>query len=204
MLKVVLTPELLLHAYCQGLFPMADPDEANALYWYEPNPRAIIPLESFHVPKRLRRTLRQEAFEIRFNSNFNAVILGCAQATTGRQETWLSPELISLYAKLHKLGFAHSCESYLAGELVGGVYGVAIGGFFAGESMFARTTDASKVALVSLLQHLKQQGFRLFDTQFITPHLKQFGAYCISRAEYRRKLASALSLKTNFIPDEKK
>lgn len=203
MLSVVLTPDLLLQAYCQGIFPMADPDKTNALYWYDPDPRAIIPLESFHIPKRLRRTLRQNGFEIGYNSNFNSVILACAEPAPGRQETWLSPELIQLYSKLNQLGYAYSCESYREGELVGGVYGVAIGGFFAGESMFSRVTDASKVALVCLLQHLRQQGFSLFDTQFITPHLRQFGATCVSRTEYRRRLASALSLKVNFIPDEK-
>lgn len=181
----------LLYAYSRGYFPMADPDDGQ-LYWYDPDPRAIIPLESAHVPRRLARTIRQGVFEIRYDSSFEAVLHGCAASAPGRETTWLSEELERLYAELHHLGFAHSAEAYREGELVGGVYGVCLGGFFAGESMFSRSRDASKVALVSLLARLRERGYALFDVQFMNPHLRQFGAREIPRQAYKQRLAAAL------------
>ena len=154
-----LTPAILLNAYSQGIFPMADED--GTIYWYDPDPRAILPLEAFHLPRSLARTIRRGVFEIRFDTAFHAVMTACAQPAPGRDRTWISPEFIEVYAELHELGFAHSVESWQAGELVGGLYGVTLGGLFAGESMFSRTTDASKVALAYLVDHLRHQGFLL-------------------------------------------
>lgn len=193
-----ISPQVLLNAYCQGFFPMAHPEEGNAIYWYDPDPRTIIPLDTYHVPKRLSRTLKQKTFELRYNSNFAAVIRACAEVAPGRSSTWISDAIIELYTELYQLGYAYSVESYREGKLVGGVYGVSIGGFFAGESMFSRVTDASKVALVTLLQHLHKQGFSLFDVQFSNPHLLQFGAKELSRREYKYKLSKALTQKLCF------
>lgn len=188
---VSLDAPTLLYAYSQGYFPMADPDDGQ-LYWYDPDPRAVIPLESAHVPRRLARTIRQGVYQVRYDSSFEAVLWGCAASAPGRKTTWLSEELQRLYAELHRLGFAHSAEAYRGGELVGGVYGVRLGGLFAGESMFSRSRDASKVALVSLLARLRERGFALFDVQFMNPHLRQFGAREVSRRTYQRCLAAAL------------
>ncbi len=183
----------LLYAYSQGYFPMADPEDGQ-VYWYDPDPRAVIPLESFHVSRRLERTLRQGVFDVRFDSSFQRVMERCAESQPGREETWISDELIAAYTQLHRLGHAHSAETYWAGELVGGVYGVSLGGFFAGESMFSLRRDASKVALVVLLGRLRERGFTLFDVQFLTPHLRQFGAAEIPRRAYKRCLSQALSV----------
>jgi len=191
-----LTPAILLNAYSQGIFPMADED--GTIYWYDPDPRAILPLEAFHLPRSLARTIRRGVFEIRFDTAFHAVMTACAQPAPGRDRTWISPEFIEVYAELHELGFAHSVESWQAGELVGGLYGVTLGGLFAGESMFSRTTDASKVALAYLVDHLRHQGFLLLDTQFMTDHLRRFGAIEISRREYHARLVKALAVWTRF------
>lgn len=191
MMETKITPQILLDAYCQGLFPMHDPTD-NDIFWYDPDPRTIIPLESFHTPKRLERTIRQGKFEIRLNNAFREVMEKCAEPTPKRQETWINQELISLYSVLHKQGFAHSLEIYLKNKLVGGIYGVSIGGLFAGESMFSQVRDSSKVALVTLLKLLRTKGFMLFDVQFMNPHLKQFGAVEIARARYQKYLAAAL------------
>ena len=191
---MTLTPQILLDAYCQGLFPMADPDEGGALYWYDPDPRTVIPLDAFHVPRRLARTMRQGKLEVRVDSAFRRVMELCAEPREADAKTWISSELIDLYTELHKAGFAHSVETYLDGELVGGVYGVSVRGLFAGESMFSRVTDASKVALVHLLELLKESGYTLFDVQFTTAHLQRFGAVEISRAEYKKRLARALTV----------
>ncbi|MGH2541727.1 MAG: leucyl/phenylalanyl-tRNA--protein transferase [Ardenticatenaceae bacterium] len=185
-------PQLLIPAYIQGLFPMAEED--GTIYWYDPDPRAIIPLDAFHVPRRLARTLRQAPFEIRVDHAFHAVIEGCAD----REATWLSAELIDAYCALHRLGLAHSVETWRAGQLVGGIYGVAIRGLFAGESMFNRERDASKVALVHLMRLLRVGGYQLFDVQFASPHLEQFGVIEIPQAEYRRRLARALQVDAIF------
>ncbi len=183
---------MLLNAYCQGIFPMHH-SEDDAIYWYDPDPRAIIPLEHFHVPKRLRRTIKQGKFEIRLDTAFTQVMEKCAEPTDKRKGTWINEELIELYTTLHTKGFAHSLETYLEGKLVGGIYGISVGGFFAGESMFSHICDSSKVALVTLLRLLKECGFVLFDVQFITPHLKQFGAIEVPRDVYQQHLADALN-----------
>jgi leucyl/phenylalanyl-tRNA---protein transferase len=186
-----LTPQMLLNAYCQGYFPMADPDDGN-IYWYDPDPRTIIPLESFHVSRRLQRTIRQGKFEIRIDTQFQRVMELCAEPRKSQDKTWINPELIHLYTVLHYYGHAHSVETWQDERLVGGVYGVNVGGLFAGESMFSRVRDASKVALVALVDILKMKGFELFDVQFTTQHLKTFGAQEISKENYKALLEQAL------------
>lgn len=193
---VRLTPALLVSAYCQGIFPMAD--RFGRIHWYDPDPRAIIPLETFHIPRRLGRVVRSGRFEIRYDTSFRTVMEACAVAAPGREETWISPELTDAYVQLHELGLAHSVEAWRAGQLVGGLYGVTVRGLFAGESMFSHATDASKVALVHLIERLRVGGFVLLDTQFLTEHLTQFGAYTISRREYRRRLEAALSVEARW------
>ncbi|HEU5016138.1 MAG TPA: leucyl/phenylalanyl-tRNA--protein transferase [Roseiflexaceae bacterium] len=191
-----LTPELLLSAYCQGVFPMAHDD---GMYWYDPDPRAIIPLdERFHVPRRLSRTVRSGRFDMRVDTAFRAVMEGCAAPRADHEGTWISPEFVDAYTKLHRLGFAHSVEAWRGGQLVGGLYGVAVRGLFAGESMFSREADASKVALVHLVERLRHGGFVLLDTQFTTEHLQQFGTYEISRRQYKALLAHALTVEATF------
>jgi leucyl/phenylalanyl-tRNA--protein transferase len=196
----MLSPALdaLLRAYAQGVFPMAGDD--GRLRWYDPDPRAIIPLDAgFHVPRRLARKKRAGAYELGLNRDFPAVIKACAAPAPGRPRTWLSPALIALYTDLHRAGYAHSVEIWQDGVLVGGLYGVALGGLFAGESMFSRVSDASKLALVHLVERLRARGFVLLDTQFLTPHLAAFGAREIPRAEYKRRLRHALSLPVKFV-----
>lgn len=190
-----LTPALVLQAYRIGYFPMADPG-TGLVSWYSPDPRAIIPLETFTVSRSLRRTVRKELFQTTINAAFELVIKGCAD----REETWISGEIASVYCELHRMGYAHSVESWREGELVGGLYGVAIGGAFFGESMFSTTTDASKVAMVRLVERLRLRNFRLLDTQFVNEHLKQFGVTEIPRSEYLRLLTDAVSLPSSFVP----
>ena len=189
---------MLLGAYCQGWFPMADED--GTLGWYDPDPRTIIPLDRFHISRSLARCLRRGRFAVRYDTAFRQVMLGCAEPAPGREETWISAELIEIYCRLHELGFAHSVETWLDDELVGGVYGVSIAGLFAGESMFSRRTDASKVALARLVERLNERGYRVFDVQFTTAHLKRFGAVEIPRTEYQRRLADALTCDVTFSP----
>jgi leucyl/phenylalanyl-tRNA---protein transferase len=178
-----LTPELLLQAYAVGIFPMAESAEDDEVFWVDPDPRGVLPLEQFHVPKRLRRTVRQEVFEIRCDSAFEAVLRACAEPAGDRPSTWINPEILRLYSGLHRIGAAHSVEAWMGRELVGGLYGVSLAGAFFGESMFSRVTDASKVALVHLVARLRAGGYRLLDTQFVTQHLQQFGAVEISTAD---------------------
>lgn len=185
-----LTPQLLLAAYCQGVFPMSH--DNGEIRWYDPDPRAIIPLDAFHTPRRLARTVRNGPFEIRADYAFQAVMEACAHPAPGRESTWISPEFVAAYTELHAHGFAHSVEAWREGRLVGGLYGVAVRGLFAGESMFSHETDASKVALVHLVERLRRGGFVLLDTQFMTDHLARFGTQLISRAEYQSRLALAL------------
>lgn len=192
----LLTPDLLLSAYAQGFFPMAEED--GSLRWYNPHPRAILPLDAFHCPRRLARLVQQAVFEVRLDTAFTAVMEACAAPAADRPTTWISPEMIAAYTTLHRLGFAHSVESWQAGRLVGGLYGVAIGGFFAGESMFSHCANASKVALVHLMRHLQQRGFTLLDVQFETPHLKRFGTVTLPRSRYLRQLQAALALPVHF------
>ncbi len=193
-----LTPEILLQAYAVGLFPMAEARDDPTLYWIDPEVRGIIPLESFHVPRSLRRTLRRGRFAVRADTAFEAVMRGCAEARPGRSETWINDEILALYTTLHAMGRAHSVEAWQGGELAGGLYGVALGGAFFGESMFTRVTDASKVALAHLVAILRAGGFTLLDTQFLTGHLARFGATEISRETYRARLAKALSVQAAF------
>jgi leucyl/phenylalanyl-tRNA--protein transferase len=189
-----LSPEQLLYAYSRGIFPMADED--GTILWFDPDPRAILPLNRFHVPRRLGRTVRQGHFDIRFDTAFASVMRACAAPAPERASTWISEDFIETYTLLHQWGYAHSVEAWQEGDLVGGLYGIAINSFFAGESMFSTETDASKVALVHLVRHLRQQGFSLLDVQFLTAHLAQFGAVEIPRRVYRIRLREAL-LKPN-------
>lgn len=191
-----LTPRLLLSAYAQGVFPMAEDD--GQIYWYQPDPRAILPLSSFHVPRRLQRTVQQGVYQVYMNTAFEAVMRFCAAPAPERKKSWINEEIIAAYTRLHQLGFAHSVESWSNGRLVGGLYGVALGGFFAGESMFSRERDASKVALVHLVGHLRARGFLLLDVQFMTDHLQRFGAVAIPDALYQQYLAQALPVQTHF------
>jgi leucyl/phenylalanyl-tRNA--protein transferase len=191
-----LSPQLLLTAYCQGVFPMADED--GEILWYDPDPRAILPLDGFHMPRSLQRKVRKGGYEIRLNHSFPAVIRACAQPDVGRETTWISNEIIEVYIELHHLGYAHSVETWIEGECVGGLYGVAINGFFAGESMFSQKRDTSKLALVYLVEHLQHQNFLLLDIQFLTEHLRRFGAVEISREAYRQQLAKAIMLPVSF------
>ncbi|MGB0387759.1 MAG: leucyl/phenylalanyl-tRNA--protein transferase [Ardenticatenaceae bacterium] len=187
------TPQQLMSGYIQGIFPMANDD--GAIYWYDPDPRTILPLDNrFHIPRRLARTVRQGKFEIRIDYDFRLVMEYCAE----REKTWISPELIDLYTTLHRSGFAHSVETWRNGQLVGGLYGVAINGLFAGESMFSLERDASKVALVHLVSRLRRRSYLLLDVQFSTAHLSRFGALSIPRAEYHARLARALMRRTWF------
>ena len=192
-----LTPTLLLIAYSQGIFPMAN--RAGGIDWFDPDPRAILPLDdSFHVSRSLARTLRRNPFEIRADTAFRQVMLACAQPAPGRENTWIGGEFIEVYLQLNRVGLAHSVEAWLDGKLVGGLYGVSLGGLFAGESMFSRVKDASKVALVYLTDRLRAGGFALHDVQMLTPHLQRFGAILIPREEYKARLAEALRVKATF------
>lgn len=192
-----LTPDMLIAGYCQGLFPMAGED--GQIEWYDVKLRAIIPLDAFHVSKRLARRVRNGGFEIRVDTCFRTVMRACAAPRPGHDGTWISEAMVDAYTALHDLGFAHSVEAWAGGELVGGLYGVALRGLFAGESMFSRTSDASKVALVYLVERLRCGGFTLLDSQYIVgDHMRQFGAIEISRAEYQRRLAHALMVEATF------
>ena len=191
----VLEPELLLAAYRRGIFPMAVSQRGD-IGWFSPNPRGIIPLdERFHVPHGTSRALKQEKFAITFDQDFAAVMRECS---IRREGTWISELIIESYCELHRLGYAHSVEARIENRLVGGLYGVHIGGAFFGESMFHRTPNASKVALVKLVERLRERGFTLLDTQWVTPHLATFGAHPISKREYLQRLEQALKLDCQF------
>ncbi len=192
------TPELLLRAYSVGLFPMAECRDDPMLFWVDPKLRGVLPLDRFHLPRRLRRTLRQRRFRLSCDVAFRQVIEACAETAPGRPNTWINDEILDLYSELHARGDAHSVECWLDGELVGGLYGVVLGGAFFGESMFTRVRDASKVALVHLVARLRAGGLVLLDTQFNTPHLERFGAIEVPRERYRERLAEALALDTQF------
>ncbi len=194
----VLTPQILLGAYASGIFPMAESRHDPDLYWIDPDVRGVIPLNEFHIPKRLRRTLRNGPYEVRADTDFVGVIRGCAEHTRARPDTWINAEIEGLYNALFDMGFAHSVETWQDGELVGGLYGVALGGAFFGESMFARARDASKVALVHLAARLCNSGYTLLDAQFLTPHLRQFGAIEIERPDYKERLATAIKIPAVF------
>jgi leucyl/phenylalanyl-tRNA---protein transferase len=195
---IEITPEVLLKAYACGIFPMAESAEDPALYWIEPERRGVIPLDGFHVPARLARTVRTDRYTVVCNRAFDAVLDGCADPAPGRQRTWINARIRNLYRRLHHLGHCHSVEAYDGDTLVGGLYGVSLGGAFFGESMFHRSRDASKVALVHLVARLKASGYRLLDTQFVTDHLKTFGATAVSRRQYHKLLEAALVLHADF------
>lgn len=193
--SVCLDPQTLLGAYAQGAFPMADRDQV--VRWYSADPRGVLPLEAFHVPQTLRALVRQNRFEIRINFDFRTVMRCCM---TGRSEgSWINPQLIDAYVRLHELGFAHSVEAWRDGELAGGLYGVSLGGAFFGESMFYRRRDASKVALVHLVQRLRQRGYELLDAQASTSHLRNFGCVEIPAGVYLRWLQRAIQKPCVFV-----
>lgn len=192
-MSVRLTPDILLRAYAAGVFPMSEGADDPGLFWVDPEMRGIMPLDAFHVPRRLQRTVRQELFEIRSDTAFEAVIDACAAPRMGSDDTWINGRIRSLYRSLFAAGHVHTIEAWLAGELVGGLYGVALGRAFFGESMFHRVTDASKTALVHLVARLIAGGYMLLDTQFQTAHLTQFGTVEIPRTDYRAMLSLALS-----------
>ena len=193
-----LTPEMLLRAYRAGIFPMAETADDPELFWVDPERRGVLPLDGFHVPRRLRRIVRQDRFEVRVDSDFAATLKACAEATEKRPNTWINGEIVRLYTALHARDAAHSVECWQDGALVGGLYGVSIGSAFFGESMFSRVADASKVALVHLVALMRSSGYRLLDLQFVTEHLAQFGAIEVPRAYYRRLLAQALGYRCVF------
>ncbi len=197
-LEFEITPQVILKAYALGIFPMAESAHDPTLYWIEPEVRGVLPLDGIVVPKRLARTIRQQKFEVRVDSDFDGVIEGCAAPRAGRRTTWINSKIRELYGELFKQGYCHTVETWLDGRLVGGLYGVHIGGAFFGESMFSTETDASKVALIYLAARLIYGNFSLLDTQFVTEHLKQFGAVEVRRAEFQKLLNDALQFCSGF------
>lgn len=196
-----LKPELLLQAYAVGVFPMAETRDESRLFFVDPDHRGILPLDDFHIPRRLARTLRQGKFTIRYNHDFASVLQLCAEAAPDRPNTWINLEIERLYNVLHERGQCHSVECWQEGKLVGGLYGVALGGAFFGESMFSRARDASKIALCHLVARLRAGGFVLLDTQFITDHLAQFGTIEVARPVYKQQLQAAISTAATFFPE---
>ena len=195
-----ITPSILLKAYACGIFPMAEKADDPGIFWIDPTERGILPLDGFHLPRSLRKTIRRAPFDIRVDTAFAAVVDGCAEAAPGRMETWINGQIRSLTLALAQEGFAHSVEAWDGDELVGGLYGVSLGGAFFGESMFSRRTDASKVALAYLWERLCRGGYQLLDTQFLTGHLERFGAIEIERDTYQALLAEAITLDATFYP----
>jgi leucyl/phenylalanyl-tRNA--protein transferase len=195
-----ITPDVLLKAYACGIFPMADSADDPDIYWVEPALRGVLPLDAFHIPKRLRRTVRSDRFTVRIDTDFDGVIEGCARSAPGRRSTWINGEIHRLFSELFELGHVHTVESWRDGRLVGGLYGLHLGAAFFGESMFSLETDASKVALVHLVGRLRRGGFRLLDTQFVTEHLTRFGVVEIPRSEYHVLLEDALRVYAEFKP----
>lgn len=191
--RVEITPEILLKAYAAGIFPMAEDADDPTLYWVEPRARGVLPLDGFRVSRRLARTVRSDAFEVRSDTDFDGVIAGCAAPRRESERTWINGRIRELYGALFDCGHAHTVEVYAGGRLVGGLYGVSLGAAFFGESMFHEVRDASKVALVHLMARLRATGYHLADTQFVTDHLAQFGAEELPRHVYKRRLAEALS-----------
>lgn len=195
-----ITPEILLRAYACGVFPMAEAANDPTIHWVDPERRGVILPGRFHIPRSLAKTVRRGTFEMRIDTAFARVLDLCAEPAPGRRDTWINEPIRRLYLQLYRMGFAHSVESWKDGELVGGLYGVSLGGAFFGESMFSRETDASKVALVHLWDRLMAGGYRLLDTQFLTGHLSRFGAIEIDRAEYHRLLEDALDVSASLTP----
>jgi len=195
---IEITPQVLLKAYSCGIFPMAESADDPALYWIEPQHRGILPLDGVHVPRRLARTIRSGVYDVRINSDFDGTIDGCAGSRPGRRSTWINERIRQLYRALFDQGYCHTVETWEGGKLVGGLYGVALGSAFFGESMFSTARDASKVALVYLAARLLHGGFTLLDTQFVTDHLRQFGTVEVDRDEFHRLLEPALERSANF------
>jgi len=195
-----LTPNLLLQAYARGLFPMAESNDNPELFWVDPDVRGVIPLTGFHLPRRLRRTVRQDRYRVTINRAFDQVIRACAETDfkRGRFDSWINAEVVRAYSEMHRLGFAHSVECWQDDQLAGGLYGLALRGAFFGESMFSRATDASKVALVHLVARLRESGFLLLDSQFVNDHLKQFGVLSVPRDDFQPMLAEALAADGDF------
>jgi leucyl/phenylalanyl-tRNA--protein transferase len=196
--NVEITPQVLLKAYACGIFPMAESADDSTLYWIEPELRGVLPLDGVHMPKRLARTIRQQTFEVRVDTDFEGVIDGCAGSRPGRRSTWINRQIRTLYGELFRMGRCHTVETWREGRLAGGLYGVNVGGAFFGESMFSYETDASKVALMYLVARLRHGGFTLLDTQFVTDHLKRFGAIEISRRRFHELLSGALRRQADF------
>jgi leucyl/phenylalanyl-tRNA--protein transferase len=195
-----ITPEMLLRAYACGIFPMAESAEDVTLHWVEPQRRGIIPLEGFHISRRLARTVRSDRFDIRVDHDFDAVIDACASPAEGREKTWINGRIRSLFRRLFEMGHCHTVEAWRDGALAGGLYGLRLGRAFFGESMFHRERDASKVALVNLVARLRAGGFQLLDTQFLTGHLESFGAVEVSRKAYAGLLSAAVGQPATFPP----
>jgi leucyl/phenylalanyl-tRNA--protein transferase len=193
-----LDPETLLKAYAYGIFPMAQDRHDTTLYWMDPDPRGILPLDAVHIPKRLARTIRSDLYQVRVDTAFTKVMEACAAPTPERRSTWINDRIIGLYTELFELGHAHSVETWEGDSLIGGLYGVAVGAAFFGESMFSRKRDASKVALIHLVGRLVAGGYQLLDTQYTTNHLTQFGVVEIPRKEYRRMLRRSVTAKADF------
>ena len=191
--RQTIDPDLLLRAYALGWFPMGT-GRRGRIEWFSPDPRGVIPIDTFHAPSRLARVVRQSRFDVRVDTAFEAVMRACS----ARDETWITDDIVGSYVALHRLGHAHSVETWQDDVLVGGLYGVSIGGAFFGESMFHTVTDASKVALVALVERLRARDYRLLDTQWVTPHLMQFGAQEISREDYLERLTTALAVPCTF------
>lgn len=187
-----LDPELLLRAYATGVFPMAESADDPEIFWVRPDMRGIIPLNAFHVPSSLAKKIRRGDFTVRFDTAFEAVMRGCAEQRENRPSTWINETILAAYTELHSRGHCHSVEAWHQDQLVGGLYGVSLGSAFFGESMFSRMTDASKVCLVTLVDHLRQSRFTLLDTQFTTDHLRKFGAVDVPRKAYEKLLAKAM------------
>jgi leucyl/phenylalanyl-tRNA--protein transferase len=196
---IEITPDLMLRAYRHGLFPMAETRRGERLYWLDPERRGVLPLDRFHLPRRLLRTILSGDFTVTADEDFPAAIACCAEPAPGREDTWINPQIERLFTELHEMGFAHSVECWRDDVLVGGLYGVAIGGAFFGESMFSRVRDASKVALAHLVARLRLSGFTLLDTQFVTAHLAQFGTCDVPRDEYKARLAVALEAQARWV-----
>jgi leucyl/phenylalanyl-tRNA--protein transferase len=195
---MTLTPDLLLAAYAQGAFPMGDPDDGGRVAFYAPDPRAILPLDAFHVPATLAKTVRQGRYHVVVDADFEGVVRACAAPAPGRETTWITDEIVAAYVALHRAGFAHSVECHDADGFAGGLYGVALGGAFFGESMVSLRRDASKVALVGLVERLRAGGFVLLDTQMATPHTARFGVVEVPRRTYERRLAAALRVHADW------
>lgn len=193
----MLRPTALLNAYAQGIFPMAH--GTGQIYWYDPDPRAILPLDQFHIPRRLRQKINRKPYEIRYSTAFRTVMRRCAAPAPDRTSTWIDSTILNSYTALHQLGYAHSVEAWRDGELVGGLYGVALRGLFAGESMFSTATDASKICLVALVERMRERDYALLDVQYQTAHLAQFGVIEIPREAYKARLANALRIEASFI-----